>query len=116
MVDTVTTTMGNDNDDWEVAVDTGEFDKRLEQQEQDRAVKQACRNIGRVADRSSSAFLSSYDSGINGCTFSNYVSSIQQYFQDETSTNILIHENISKPLTYIELVDGTKKVVCLFLQ
>ncbi|CAF1248289.1 unnamed protein product [Rotaria sp. Silwood1] len=40
MVDTVTTTMGNDNDDWEVAVDTGEFDKRLEQQEQDRAVKQ----------------------------------------------------------------------------
>ncbi|CAF2511269.1 unnamed protein product [Rotaria sp. Silwood2] len=40
MVDTVTTTMGNDNDDWEVAVDTGEFDKRLEQQEQDRATKQ----------------------------------------------------------------------------
>ncbi|CAF0946582.1 unnamed protein product [Rotaria sordida] len=40
MVDTVTTTMGNDNDDWEVAVDTGEFDKRLEQQEQDRAAKQ----------------------------------------------------------------------------
>ena len=41
MVDTVTTsTMGNDNDDWEVAVDTGEFDKRLEQQEKDRAAKQ----------------------------------------------------------------------------
>jgi hypothetical protein len=39
MVDTVTTTttMGNDNDDWEVAVDTGEFDKRLEQQAKDRA-------------------------------------------------------------------------------
>ncbi|CAF5195515.1 unnamed protein product, partial [Rotaria magnacalcarata] len=40
MVDTVITTMGNDNDDWEVAVDTGEFDKRLEEQEQDRAAKQ----------------------------------------------------------------------------
>lgn len=32
MVDTVTTPLGNLNDDWEVAVDTGEFDKRLEQQ------------------------------------------------------------------------------------
>jgi len=31
MVDTVITTMGNDNDDWEVAVESGEFDKRLEQ-------------------------------------------------------------------------------------
>lgn len=40
MVDTVKTTMGNDNDDWEVAVDTGEFDKRLEQHEQDRTDKQ----------------------------------------------------------------------------
>jgi hypothetical protein len=43
MVDTLaltTTTMGNDNDDWEVAVDTGEFDKRLEQQEKDRTVTQ----------------------------------------------------------------------------
>ncbi|UJR37856.1 hypothetical protein I4U23_030546 [Adineta vaga] len=46
MVDTVTTTktarttMGNDNDDWEVAVDTGEFDKRLEQQEKTRASNQ----------------------------------------------------------------------------
>jgi hypothetical protein len=39
MVDTRTTT-GNDNDDWEVAVDTGEFDKRLEQQEKDRALTQ----------------------------------------------------------------------------
>ncbi|CAF5007525.1 unnamed protein product, partial [Rotaria socialis] len=34
---TTTTTTGNDNDDWEVAVDTGEFDKRLEQQEKARA-------------------------------------------------------------------------------
>jgi len=41
MVDTVTTaTMGNDNDDWEVAVDTGEFDKRLEQQEKARVANQ----------------------------------------------------------------------------
>lgn len=46
MVDTVSTTttapttMGNDNDDWEVAVDTGEFDKRLEQQEKARAATQ----------------------------------------------------------------------------
>jgi hypothetical protein len=43
MVDTITTTviaMGNDHDDWEVAVDTGEFDKRLEQQEKDRAATQ----------------------------------------------------------------------------
>ncbi|CAF3544289.1 unnamed protein product [Rotaria sordida] len=42
MVDTVTTTttMGTDNDDWEVAVDTGEFDKRLEQQEKARAANQ----------------------------------------------------------------------------
>jgi hypothetical protein len=41
MVDAVTTTtMGNDNDDWEVAVDTGEFDKRLEQQEKARAANQ----------------------------------------------------------------------------
>ena len=27
-------------DDWEVAVDTGEFDKQFEQQEKDRAAKQ----------------------------------------------------------------------------
>ncbi|CAF1681987.1 unnamed protein product, partial [Adineta ricciae] len=42
MVDRVTTTatMGNDNDDWEVAVDTGEFDKRLEQHEKTRASNQ----------------------------------------------------------------------------
>jgi hypothetical protein len=40
MVDTVKTTMANENDDWEVAVDTGEFDKRLEQQEKDRAATQ----------------------------------------------------------------------------
>ncbi|CAF4443976.1 unnamed protein product [Adineta steineri] len=44
MVDRITTssstTMGNDNDDWEVAVDTGEFDKRLEQQEKARAANQ----------------------------------------------------------------------------
>ena len=42
MVDTLalTTTMGNDNDDWEVAVDTGEFDKRLEQLEKYRTVTQ----------------------------------------------------------------------------
>ena len=40
MTDTPTTTMGNDNDDWEVAVDTGEFDKRLEQQEKARAANQ----------------------------------------------------------------------------
>jgi len=40
MSNTVTTTMGNDNDDWEVAVDTGEFDKRLEQQEKARAANQ----------------------------------------------------------------------------
>jgi hypothetical protein len=42
MVDTVTatTTMGNDNDDWEVAVDTGEFDKRHEQQEKARVANQ----------------------------------------------------------------------------
>ncbi len=32
--------MANENDDWEVAVDTGEFDKRLEQQEKDRAATQ----------------------------------------------------------------------------
>ncbi|UJR08356.1 hypothetical protein I4U23_012627 [Adineta vaga] len=32
--------MGNDHDDWEVAVDTGEFDKRLEQLEKDRAATQ----------------------------------------------------------------------------
>jgi hypothetical protein len=32
--------MTNENDDWEVAVDTGEFDKRLEQQEKDRAAVQ----------------------------------------------------------------------------
>lgn len=37
---TTTTTMGNDNDDWEVAVDTGEFDKRHEQQEKARAANQ----------------------------------------------------------------------------
>lgn len=30
----------NDNDDWEVAVDTGEFDKRHEQQEKARAANQ----------------------------------------------------------------------------
>jgi hypothetical protein len=41
MTDTVaTTTMGNDNDDWEVAVDSGEFDKRHEQQEKARAANQ----------------------------------------------------------------------------
>jgi hypothetical protein len=41
MADTVaTTTMGNDNDDWEVAVDSGEFDKRHEQQEKARAANQ----------------------------------------------------------------------------
>jgi hypothetical protein len=40
MANTATTTMGNDNDDWEVAVDTGEFDKRLEQQEKARAANQ----------------------------------------------------------------------------
>jgi hypothetical protein len=32
--------MAIENDDWEVAVDTGEFDKRLEQQEKDRAAIQ----------------------------------------------------------------------------
>lgn len=32
--------MANENDDWEVAVDTGEFDKRIEQQEKDRAARQ----------------------------------------------------------------------------
>lgn len=32
--------MANDNDDWEVAVDTGEFDKRLEQQEKARVANQ----------------------------------------------------------------------------
>ncbi|CAF4579047.1 unnamed protein product, partial [Rotaria sp. Silwood2] len=32
--------MGNDNDDWEVAVDKGEFNKRLEHQNQDRTAKQ----------------------------------------------------------------------------
>jgi hypothetical protein len=37
MSNKLATTMGNDNDDWEVAVDTGEFDKRLEQQEKARA-------------------------------------------------------------------------------
>jgi len=40
MVDTIRTTMTNENDDWEVAVDTGEFDKRLKQQEKDRAAIQ----------------------------------------------------------------------------
>jgi hypothetical protein len=40
MVDTVTPIMGNDSDDWEVAVDTGEFDKQLEQQEKARAANQ----------------------------------------------------------------------------
>ncbi|CAF1137141.1 unnamed protein product [Adineta steineri] len=40
MVDKVITTVGNDQDDWEVAVDTGEFDKRLEQLEKDRAATQ----------------------------------------------------------------------------
>jgi len=40
MANIVPTTMGNDNDDWEVAVDTGEFDKRLEQQEKARAANQ----------------------------------------------------------------------------
>ena len=34
------TTAGNVNDDWEVAVDTGEFDKQLERQEKDRAATQ----------------------------------------------------------------------------
>ncbi|CAF4470535.1 unnamed protein product, partial [Rotaria socialis] len=32
--------MGNDNDDWKGAVDKGEFDKRLEHQDQDRKAKQ----------------------------------------------------------------------------
>jgi hypothetical protein len=32
--------MTNENDDWEIAVDTGEFDKRLEQQEKDRTTIQ----------------------------------------------------------------------------
>ena len=32
--------MDNAHDDWEVAVDTGEFDKRLEQLEKDRAATQ----------------------------------------------------------------------------
>ncbi|CAF3596138.1 unnamed protein product, partial [Rotaria sp. Silwood2] len=32
--------MDNDNDDWEGAVDKGEFDKRLEHQGQDRTAKQ----------------------------------------------------------------------------
>jgi hypothetical protein len=46
MTDTpTTTTMGNDNDDWEVAVDTGEFDKRLEQQEKARAANQVNSNL-----------------------------------------------------------------------
>jgi hypothetical protein len=40
MVDTVKIPMTNENDDWEVAVDTGEFDKRLQQQEKDRAATQ----------------------------------------------------------------------------
>jgi hypothetical protein len=52
MADTITTTTtttatttttnvaGNINDDWEVAVDTGEFDKRLELQEKARATNQ----------------------------------------------------------------------------
>ncbi|CAF4857989.1 unnamed protein product, partial [Rotaria sp. Silwood2] len=40
MVDTVIRTMDNDNDDWEGAVDKGEFDKRLEHQGQDRTAKQ----------------------------------------------------------------------------
>ena len=41
MMDTVTTTaIGTDNDGWEVAFDTGEFDKRLEQQEKDRVANQ----------------------------------------------------------------------------
>ncbi len=39
-VATTTTTTGNDNDDWEVAVDTGEFDKRHEQQEKARVANQ----------------------------------------------------------------------------
>ena len=34
------TATGTDNDDWEVAVDTGEFDKRLEQQEKARTADQ----------------------------------------------------------------------------
>ena len=40
MADLVATTTTNDNDDWEVAVDTGEFDKRHEQQEKARAANQ----------------------------------------------------------------------------
>ncbi len=45
MTDTAPTAMGNDNDDWEVAVDTGEFDKRLEQQEKARAANQVINNL-----------------------------------------------------------------------
>ena len=37
--------MANDNDDWEVAVDTGEFDKRLEQQEKARAANQVNKHL-----------------------------------------------------------------------
>jgi hypothetical protein len=36
--------MTNENDDWEIAVDTGEFDKRLEQQEKDRTTIQESRS------------------------------------------------------------------------
>lgn len=43
MVDTVK--MTNENDDWEVAVDNGEFDKRLQQQEKDRAAIQVIFNF-----------------------------------------------------------------------
>jgi hypothetical protein len=45
MTDTAPTAMGNDNDDWEVAVDTGEFDKRLEQQEKARAANQVINSL-----------------------------------------------------------------------
>ena len=38
------TMTGNDQDDWEIAVDTGEFDKRLEQLEKDRVTTQVNRN------------------------------------------------------------------------
>ncbi|CAF3691942.1 unnamed protein product [Rotaria socialis] len=45
MVDTLIRTMGNDNDDWEGVVDKGEFDKRLEHQDQDRKAKQFTSNF-----------------------------------------------------------------------
>lgn len=40
MVDTVSIPAAATNDDWEVAVDTSESDKRLEQQDKSRATNQ----------------------------------------------------------------------------